>query len=312
MKLDTHVHTFHSGQATDLSRSTTSCASRTTRPRACMRRRRRAAWTSSPSPTTIRSAARSALGDRPDVIVGCEVTAEFADVGPVCAPQRARHHAGAARRDPAACAQDVRELMPYLQRAGHLHLAESRRLRHQRSADRGAPGARSCRGWTALEVINGTRLPSQNRTAMCLAQATGKHRLGGGDSHTGRGIGLTWTEVPGARTREEFMAGLRAGRARSWRRPRRQAHDDVGHVALRRQLHDRSGDDDGATSGRLARLRLHVRRHPGFAAGAARDDRRLRALPARTAIQSGLCCTTCSRAPGVGGSHRSHRSPLEE
>ena len=56
-----------------------------------------------------------------------------------------------------------------------------------------------------LEVINGTRLPSQNRTALCLAAASGKHTLGGGDSHTGRGIGLTWTEVPGARTRQEFL-----------------------------------------------------------------------------------------------------------
>jgi hypothetical protein len=63
-----------------------------------------------------------------------------------------------------------------------------------------------------LEVINGTRLPSQNRTAMCLAAAAGKHTLGGGDSHTGRGIGLTWTEVPDARSREQFMTGLRAGR----------------------------------------------------------------------------------------------------
>ena len=76
-----------------------------------------------------------------------------------------------------------------------------------------------------LEVINGTRQPSQNRTAMCLAAATGKHTLGGGDSHTGRGIGLTWTEVPGARSREEFMHGFarrpghRRRRAR-WRRAR--------------------------------------------------------------------------------------------
>lgn len=67
--------------------------------------------------------------------------------------------------------------------------------------------------WVAgLEVINGTRLPCQNRTAMCLAQAAGKHMLGGSDSHTGRGIGLTWTDVPGARNRDEFMSGLRAGR----------------------------------------------------------------------------------------------------
>jgi hypothetical protein len=65
----------------------------------------------------------------------------------------------------------------------------------------------------ALETINGSRLPVQNRTARCLACAARKSGIGGSDAHTRRGIGLTWTEVPGARTREEFLGGLRAGRA---------------------------------------------------------------------------------------------------
>jgi hypothetical protein len=60
--------------------------------------------------------------------------------------------------------------------------------------------------------VNGSRLPVQNRTARCLAEATGRVGVAGSDSHTHRGIGFTWTEVPDARTREEFMQGLWQGR----------------------------------------------------------------------------------------------------
>ena len=64
----------------------------------------------------------------------------------------------------------------------------------------------------ALEVRNGSRLVVQNRTAECLALAAGKVMLGGSDAHTERGIGHTWTEVPGATSAAQFFAGLRAGK----------------------------------------------------------------------------------------------------
>jgi PHP-associated len=76
-----------------------------------------------------------------------------------------------------------------------------------------APHVAALLPWVnALEVINGSRLSVQNRTARCLAEAAGKTGIAGSDSHTHRGIGFTWTEVPGARTREEFMKGLWEGR----------------------------------------------------------------------------------------------------
>ncbi|MGE0447922.1 MAG: PHP-associated domain-containing protein, partial [Vicinamibacterales bacterium] len=65
-----------------------------------------------------------------------------------------------------------------------------------------------------LEVINGSRLPSQNRTAACIAEACGKVGVAGSDSHTGRGIGRTWIEAPWATTRESFLGELHAGRVR--------------------------------------------------------------------------------------------------
>src|SRR5262249_39154962 len=65
---------------------------------------------------------------------------------------------------------------------------------------------------TAIETRNGTRLPSQNRTASALAQAHGKVTVGGSDSHTYRGIGRTYMVCERARTRDEFMSELRMGR----------------------------------------------------------------------------------------------------
>jgi hypothetical protein len=53
-----------------------------------------------------------------------------------------------------------------------------------------------------------------NASAARLAARLGKVAIAGSDSHTIAGAGLTYTEVPGARTVEEYFAGLRAGRGR--------------------------------------------------------------------------------------------------
>jgi len=42
----------------------------------------------------------------------------------------------------------------------------------------------------------------------------GRSPIGGSDSHAMRGVGLTYTEVPGAKTVAEFFAGLRAKRGK--------------------------------------------------------------------------------------------------
>src|SRR5258705_5779399 len=56
--------------------------------------------------------------------------------------------------------------------------------------------------------------PEANASAARLAARLGKIAIAGSDSHTIAGLGQTYTEVPGARTAEEFLAGLRAGRGR--------------------------------------------------------------------------------------------------
>lgn len=63
----------------------------------------------------------------------------------------------------------------------------------------------------AFEVRNGQMWPEANASADRLAKRLGKIRMAGSDSHTIAGAGLTYTEVAGARTAEEFLAGLRAG-----------------------------------------------------------------------------------------------------
>src|SRR5271154_860999 len=62
----------------------------------------------------------------------------------------------------------------------------------------------------AFETRNGQMWPEANLSAERLAAKLGKIGIAGSDSHTLAGVALTFTEVPGARTIEEFFAGLRA------------------------------------------------------------------------------------------------------
>ena len=64
----------------------------------------------------------------------------------------------------------------------------------------------------AFEVRNGQMWAEANRSAERLAGKLGKIGVAGSDSHTLSGVGLTFTEVPGARTVTEYFTALRAGR----------------------------------------------------------------------------------------------------
>jgi predicted metal-dependent phosphoesterase TrpH len=209
VKLDTHVHTTHSGKATVFPFNHFMRESYNTPDSVYATAKKRGMDLVTITDHDQVSGAL-ALGDRADVLVGCEVTAEWPDLD-LCVHLNVLDITAAQHAEIDRLRADVRELMPYLHQQ-QIYVS----LNHVASGINGpltAAHLAAVLPWVnGLEVINGTRLPSQNRTAMCLAAATGKHTLGGGDSHTGRGIGLTWTEVPGATSREEFMTGLRAGR----------------------------------------------------------------------------------------------------
>ena len=213
-----------------------------------MRRRRSAAWISSPSPITTRSAARSRSAIAPDVHRRLRGHGRVAGYRSVRAPQCARHHAGAARRDSAAARRRA-AVDAVSEPAGHLHVAQSRGLRHQRPADRGASGS---------GAAVGRRSRGDQRHAAAVAEShrdvprrgdrqahAWRRRFAHGPRHR--------TDLDGSAGRA-FARGIHAGFARRpghrRRRARRHAHDDVRHVALRRQFHDRGGDDDGDGSRR--------------------------------------------------------------
>lgn len=208
MKLDTHVHTSHSGY--------TSLAP--------LRRLMRESYN---SPTRVHRLAKARgmdlvaitdhdtitgaleLAHLPDVIVGCEVTAHFADGVRVHLNVLDISEAQFAEIDRARL--DIRDLMPYLHGEG-IFVS----LNHVASRVNGHVTAAHL-GWLlpwldALEVRNGSRLQTQNETGLALARASRKGACGGSDAHTMRGIGLTWTEAPAATCRASFMRELRAGR----------------------------------------------------------------------------------------------------
>jgi hypothetical protein len=67
------------------------------------------------------------------------------------------------------------------------------------------------RVFPAFETLNGAMLESANRRAAELAATLGKAAVGGSDSHSMRGVGRTYTFVPGTSSKHDFLAGLRQG-----------------------------------------------------------------------------------------------------
>jgi len=153
------------------------------------------------------------IAHRPDVVVGCEVTGVFPGDG-------VRVHLGVLGVSEAQFAEiqrlraDVCELLPYL-RQERLFVSLNHVASRVNGRITGAHVAALIPWVNGLEVINGSRLGLQNRTAAQLAAAHGKVGIAGSDCHTMRGIGHTWVDAPHATTREEFLDELHAGRVRA-------------------------------------------------------------------------------------------------
>lgn len=63
----------------------------------------------------------------------------------------------------------------------------------------------------ALETRNGHMLARANENAAALADFTARSEVGGSDAHAMASVGCTYTIVPRAHTKEEFLHGLRHG-----------------------------------------------------------------------------------------------------
>jgi predicted metal-dependent phosphoesterase TrpH len=66
----------------------------------------------------------------------------------------------------------------------------------------------------AIETRNGHMLESSNTHAAILAKEWDKIPIGGSDAHCLASVGTAYTEVPGARDKDEFFAGLKNGGGR--------------------------------------------------------------------------------------------------
>jgi predicted metal-dependent phosphoesterase TrpH len=209
VKLDLHVHTEYSGQTTIYPLSLIMKESYNT-PEGVYRRAKARGMDLVTITDHDRIDGALRIADRPDVIIGCEVTGVFPG-------DSVRVHLGVLGISEAQHAEiqrlrhDVRELLPYLRREEIFTT-----LNHVASRINGeitAPHIAALMPWVdGIEIINGSRLPTQNRTAACLADACRKVGVAGSDSHTGRGIGRTWVEALHATTRQDFLDELQAGR----------------------------------------------------------------------------------------------------
>jgi predicted metal-dependent phosphoesterase TrpH len=67
------------------------------------------------------------------------------------------------------------------------------------------------RAFPALETRNGHMLARANENAAALADFSAKAEVGGSDAHVMASVGCAWTVVPRARSRQEYLDGLRRG-----------------------------------------------------------------------------------------------------
>jgi predicted metal-dependent phosphoesterase TrpH len=211
VKLDLHVHTHHSGNTTIYHLHLIMKESYDS-PEGVYRRAKARGMDLVTITDHDRIEGALAIADRPDVIVGREVTGCFPNDGVqvhlgVLGITEQQHDETQRLRT------NVAELLPYLRQERIFTT-----LNDVASRINGEITARhiaSLMPWVdGIEIINGSRLPTQNLTAECLADSCRTVGVAGSDSHTRRGIGRTWVDAPAARNRDEFLTELHAGRVR--------------------------------------------------------------------------------------------------
>jgi len=211
LKLDAHVHTVYSGPTSlyPLSLIMKECYNT---PEGVYRRAKARGMDLVAITDHDTIAGALTIADRPDVIVGCEVTARFPRDG-------VRVHLNVLDITEAQFAEinrlrgDVAELLPYLH--GQRIFTSLNHVASHVNGQITAAHIATLMPWIdALETRNGSRLRAQNQTAESLAEACGKISVAGSDSHTRRGIGRTWMVADSATNRAEFMSALRQGRVR--------------------------------------------------------------------------------------------------
>jgi predicted metal-dependent phosphoesterase TrpH len=154
-------------------------------------------------------AALEILGSHDDFFLSEEVTCQTpagTEIHVGVYDIRERHHEGIQRRrgDAAAMAAYLEEQRLFFTINHPFSSLTGKRLSEDFRLFRSAfPG---------VETLNGQMFGRSNRLAEAFAGQSGKAPIAGSDAHTIFSLGRTYTEVPGARNKREFLAGLRAGR----------------------------------------------------------------------------------------------------
>lgn len=213
MKLDAHVHTSFSGYSTIYPFHTILKESYNTPELVYQRAKARgmdlvAITDHDTIDGALMLAGRADMID--NLIIGEEITAIFPE-------DKVTVHLGVLditeeqHREIQRLRRNVRELLPYL-KSQEIFTT----LNHLASETAGRLSATHIAAlipWVdGLEILNGARLPSQNRTAAALAEAYSKVGVAGSDSHTFRGLGKTYVKADLATNKSEFMDALRHGR----------------------------------------------------------------------------------------------------
>jgi predicted metal-dependent phosphoesterase TrpH len=209
MRCDLHVHTVHSGMCT-VPGLTRVCKESYNEPRALYERLKQRGMNLVTVTDHDSIDAVEELRRHPDFFLSEEVTCTM--------PSGTEMHAGVygiEEKDHAELQRrrhDVESLLAYaVERRLFVtvnHLYSS--LTGPRREDDFAVFARDFHG---VETINGQMLARSNKLAEEFAQRFAKPVVGGSDSHTLAGLARTFTEVPGARNAQEFVAGMRRGQS---------------------------------------------------------------------------------------------------
>jgi predicted metal-dependent phosphoesterase TrpH len=209
MRCDLHVHTMHSGMCT-VPGLTRVCLESYNEPRALYERLKQRGMDLVTVTDHDSIDAVEELRRHPDFFLSEEVTCTM--------PSGTEMHAGVygiAECDHIELQRRRRDLESLLAYASEKrlfvtvnHLYSS--LTGPRTEDDFASFARDFHG---VETLNGQMLVRSNRLAADFARRFGKPAVGGSDSHTLAGLARTWTEVAGASTAQEFLAGMRRGRS---------------------------------------------------------------------------------------------------
>jgi predicted metal-dependent phosphoesterase TrpH len=210
MRCDLHVHTYHSGMCTiPLLRRV--CQESYNQPLAVYDRLKRLGMDLVTITDHDSIDAAEVLRSRPDFFLSEEVTVRM--------PSGTELHMGVyditdrdhveiqRRRD------DFTSLLAYLRERNLLFSAN-----HIFSSLTGRRALNDFelfeRDFPALETRNGHMLARANENAATMADFAAKAEVGGSDAHAMASVGCAWTVVPRARSRQEYLDGLRRGQGR--------------------------------------------------------------------------------------------------